>query len=302
MSGPTGGNYGNTGGNAFNTAFQQKDGSTPTYGSGYQTQWNRPFSYAPGVTTPQPHQYFEGTGPGGGPTPVPPGSPPPFTPPGGGVGGLPPGMGPPPTDPPINSVPPGGPYPGGPGSPPVGGPPGYTPPGSPPGVSPPGIRPGAPPKFGGGMMTNDGFKQGGQRYLGPPISDNFGGVGSPNDRMGPSIGLDGNPQAGVMSKIGGGPVSSAPPAPAPNPLLAAIYSGQGGGAFTPQELNRYGAQSSNNWNPAATSIAGSQAGFNVPAPMFQGIHLQNGDATMQNGQFTWTPQGLATMKANSGVK
>jgi hypothetical protein len=259
----------------------QKMAQTPTYGGGYQTQqngvYNRPFTYAPGVQTPQAHQYFEGTGPGGGPAPVDPGTPPPP-----GVGGLPPGMGPPPGDPPINSVPPGGPYPGA-GGPPTTPP--VTPPGTPPGISPPGIRPGINPKIGGGYMTQD--KPGGPpRYLGPPVSDNFGNFGGGNF---------GGPQVQAPQ------VPTAPPPPAQNPLLAAIYSGQGG-AFTPQQINSAGPLGSNKWDPAAASIAGSQAGYNTPAPMFQQGHIANGNAVMQNGQFTWTPQGLAAMKANSGVK
>jgi hypothetical protein len=105
--------------------------------------YNRPFSYAPGVTSPQAHQFFDGTGPGGQtPAPVDPGMPPPFTP--GAPTTLPPPG--PPTGPVVRppppvlggvtSVGPAGPYPGAPGTTTPTAP--TTPPGAPP---PPPQRP-----------------------------------------------------------------------------------------------------------------------------------------------------------------
>lgn len=156
---------------------------------------------------------------------------------------------PPPGQPPA--PPPGTPPPaaGGPPTPPYNNPP---PPGS-------FVR---PPVFGPGPPRGDPQPPGDGRGVGPG-SGGGGGLPPPPPAVGGRPGLGTNPKMGLAT---GDPAAGSNDA-----LMQAVLTGQGGGAFTPGQLNQYGppAGGGSNWGQTLNYYQQNQARLNRQGPMYQ---------------------------------
>lgn len=86
-----------------------------------------------------------------------------------------------------------------------------------------------------------------------------------------------------------------------NPQLQAIYqalASGNSGSISPTELNPYGSQGGNKWNPAAVSQAYALSAQGAPAQFAQASYQKQGLWDPTTG---WRQKGLDLMKTNSGV-
>lgn len=205
------------------------------------------------------------------------------------------------------------------------------------GIGPPGMayaggnntfneRMGPPPTDSGTMpppmMGGNGMDQGGANMIGSMLKRWNGTSGTvPNPITPPPPQTMG--YTPPNANIGQPPPSDAPPVGVPgmapgnftgqnttgnsrDAINAALFSGnqaglQGAGSqATNSAVNAQGAGGGNGWRPGDVSVAGSQAGLNTPAPFAQAGYAAQGLGSMVNGQWQWTPKGLAQMRANSG--
>lgn len=132
----------------------------------------------------------------------------------------------------------------------------------------------------------------------------------PMQTLGPNVGINQPPAAGAAAGV---PINNPQQFTGQNTsgnsdqaVQAAIYGGNQAGLTgagtdaTNAAINSMGAGGGNGWRPGDVAVAGSQAGFNTPAAMFQQGYIDKGLATRGPGGFQWTQAGLDAMRRNSG--